>query len=52
MPTAYVTALTILVFIDGFGWLAGVLPTLYYAFTRRALPQVGGIRLLSGPFEA
>ena len=29
----------------------GVIPTLYYAFTHRTLPTVGGIRLLGGPFE-
>ncbi len=29
----------------------GVVPTLYYAFTRGALPTLVGIRLLGGPFE-
>jgi len=46
------TALTILVLVDAVGWILGVLPTLHYALTHRALPTVGGIRLLSGPFEA
>jgi hypothetical protein len=43
--------LPILVYIDAFGWLVGVIPTLYYAFTRRSLPTLGRIRLMSGPFE-
>lgn len=45
-------ALSIVVFIDAFIWLIGVPPTLYYALTRQALPQFGGIRLMGGPFEA
>ena len=52
MHTPLTTALTVLVCIDGFGWIIGVIPTLYYAFTHRALPRLCGIRLLSGPFEA
>ena len=52
MRTSLTTVLSVLVYIDAFGWLIGVVPTLYYAFTHRALPTVGGIRLLSGPFEA
>jgi hypothetical protein len=52
MRTPLITALTFLVIFDGLGWPAGVLPTLYYAFTRRELPRLAGIRLLSGPFEA
>jgi hypothetical protein len=50
--TSLVTALTILVLIDAVGWIIGVIPTLKYAFTHRTLPTLGGIRLLSGPFEA
>src|SRR5262249_40535245 len=46
------TALTVLVCVDGFIWIVGVIPTLYYAFTHRALPRLAGIRLLGGPFEA
>jgi hypothetical protein len=46
------TVLSIVVFIDGFMWIIGVMPTLYYAFTYQALPSLGGIRLLSGPFES
>lgn len=52
MRTPLITALAVLVYVDGFGWIIGVLPTLYYAFKRRDLPRLLGIRLLSGPFEA
>ncbi len=52
MRTPLVTTLCIVVVADGLGWVGGVLPTLYYSFTRRELPQLAGIRLLSGPFEA
>jgi hypothetical protein len=52
MNYSLTTVLSVVVYIDGFGWLIGVIPTLYYAFTHRALPTIGGIRLLSGPFEA
>jgi hypothetical protein len=52
MSTPLTTTLTILVCLDGFGWIIGVIPTLYYASAHRALPRLGGIRLLSGPFEA
>jgi hypothetical protein len=51
MRTPLITALTIAVCLDALGWILGVLPTLYYAFTRRSLPTLAGIRLLSGPFE-
>jgi hypothetical protein len=51
MRTSLTTVLSVVVYIDGFGWLIGVIPTLYYAFTHRTLPTVGGIRLLGGPFE-
>jgi hypothetical protein len=52
MRTPLTTTLTVLVCIDSLGWIPGVLPTLYYAFARRDLPRLAGIRLLSGPFEA
>lgn len=52
MRTALITATSVVFFIDAFVWLAAVLPTLYYAFTRRTLPTLAGIRLLSGPFES
>lgn len=52
MRTTLLTATSVVFFIDAFGWLAGVLPTLYYAFTHRSLPTLGGIQLLSGPFES
>ncbi len=51
MRTSLTTILTIAVCIDAFGWILGVVPTLYYAFTRRTLPTLAGIRLLGGPFE-
>jgi hypothetical protein len=51
MHTSLTTVLSVVVYIDAFGWLIGVIPTLYYAFTHRTLPTVGGIRLLGGPFE-
>ncbi len=51
MRASLTTVLSVLVYIDACGWLIGVVPTLYYALTRRALPTLAGIRLLSGPFE-
>ena len=51
MPTSLTKALSIVVCFDAFMWLVGVLPTLYYAFTRGRLPTLGGITLLGGPFE-
>ena len=51
MPTPLIKALSVIVYIDAFMWLVGVIPTLYYALTHRTLPTLGGIRLLSGPFE-
>ena len=51
MNYSLTTVLSVVVYIDAFGWLIGVIPTLYYAFTHRTLPTVGGIRLLGGPFE-
>jgi hypothetical protein len=52
MPSSWVAVLSIVVYVDGLVWLVGVLPTLYYAFTHRALPTLAGIKLLSGPFES
>ena len=52
MRPPLVTALTVLILIDGLGWGIGVLPTLKYMLDHRALPTFAGIRLLSGPFEA
>lgn len=43
--------LSIIVYIDAFMWIVGVVPTLYYAFWRGRLPILGGIRLMGGPFE-
>ncbi len=51
MHTPLFKVLSIIVYIDAFIWLVGVVPTLYYAFTHRILPTFGGIRLLGGPFE-
>jgi hypothetical protein len=51
MHASLTNILTLAVCIDAFGWLLGVVPTLYYAFTRGTLPTLAGIRLLGGPFE-
>jgi hypothetical protein len=51
MRLPIIKAFSIIVYIDAFIWLVGVVPTLYYAYTHRVLPTLGGIRLLSGPFE-
>ncbi len=51
MHTPLTTALAIIVCFDGFAWVIGVLPTLFYALTNRTLPTLAGIQLLSGPFE-
>jgi hypothetical protein len=51
MRTPLLTFLTFVVVFDALGWILGVLPTLYYAFTRGHLPTLAGIRLLSGPIE-
>ena len=52
MRTWPVTVLTIVIVFDSLAWSIGVLPTLQYALSHRALPTLGGIRLLSGPIEA
>ena len=52
MRTSLTTATSVVFFIDAFIWLIGTIPTLYYAFTHKALPSLGGIRLLGGPFES
>ncbi len=51
MPASSITLLSVVVSVDAFIWLIGVVPTLYYAFNHRSLPTLGGIRLLGGPFE-
>lgn len=43
---------SLLLYLDAFIWLIGVVPTLFYASMRQELPSLGGIRLLAGPFEA
>jgi hypothetical protein len=52
MRTPLKTAVSVLFYIDAFMWFIGVTPTLYYAFTHGALPTVGGIKLMGGPFES
>jgi hypothetical protein len=52
MRTSLVKAVSVAFYTDAFMWLVGVVPTLAYASAHRALPSVGGMRLLSGPFEA
>lgn len=51
MHTTLTTTLSIIVYVDAFMWLVGVVPTLYYAFWQGHLPTFGGVRLLGGPFE-
>jgi len=51
MSTSLTKALSIVVYFDAFIWLVGMLPTLYYAFTRGRLPILLRIPLLAGPFE-
>ena len=51
MRTSAITILSVIVFIDAFMWIIGVVPTLYYAFTQGHLPTFGGMKLLGGPFE-
>ncbi len=46
------TAVSVLFYVDALMWFIGVIPTLYYAFTHGALPTVGGIKLMGGPFES
>jgi hypothetical protein len=49
---AITTVLVLVILVDALMWLIGVPPTLFYALKRRALPELGGIRLMGGPFEA
>lgn len=51
MTTYWIKILSIVVYIDAFGWILGVVPTLYYAFNHRDLPTLTGRKLLAGPFE-
>ena len=51
MRTSAVTILSVIVFIDAFMWIVGVVPTLFYAFVHGELPTRFGIRLMGGPFE-
>ena len=51
MRTPLTTVLSVVVYIDAFMWLIGMVPTLYYAFSQGHLPTYGRITLLGGPFE-
>jgi hypothetical protein len=50
--TSLVTAASVLFYSDALAWGVGVVPSLYYAFTYKALPTIFGIRLMGGPFES
>ena len=50
--TPFVTTASVLYYFDALAWGVGLVPTLYHAFTYRALPTVFGIRLMGGPFES
>ena len=52
MRTPLITVLVVLVVFDALAWGLSVPPVLKYALTHRALPTLGGIRLLSGPLES
>ncbi len=52
MRTSLNIALVVMVVFDALAWAFSVLAVLKYALTRRDLPTVAGIRLLSGPVEA
>ena len=52
MRTSLTTTVSILFLIDALLWLIGLVPTLYYALIQKALPTMGGTRLLSGPFDS
>lgn len=51
MKLARTQLASLLFYLDAFIWLIGTIPTLYYALMNQALPTLGGIRLLAGPFE-
>jgi hypothetical protein len=51
MNTPFTKILSIIVLFDAVAWTVGVIPTLYYAFSKGRLPTFGGITLLGGPFE-
>ena len=51
MHTPITKILSIVVYLDAFMWIVGVVPTLYYTFSRGRLPILGGITLLGGPIE-
>lgn len=46
------TAASILCYVVGVGWSVGSIPVIVYLIRQRALPMIGPIRAMSGPFEA
>jgi hypothetical protein len=51
MNIQLIKILSIIVYFDACMWIVGVIPTLYYAFSKGRLPILAGIPLLAGPFE-
>jgi hypothetical protein len=51
MSNSMIMVLSIVVAFHGLMWVVGLIPTLYFAFTKGHLPTLCGIRLLGGPFE-
>jgi len=47
-----ITAASMLCYLIGVGWSVGSVPTIVYVIRNRALPMIGPIRAMSGPFEA
>ena len=52
MRTRLITAVSVLFYVDGFLLVISLLLVLVYVLANKSLPNLGGIRLLSGPFEA
>jgi len=52
MRTRLITAVSVLFYVDGFLLVISLLLVLLYVLANKSLPNLGGIRLLSGPFEA
>jgi hypothetical protein len=46
------TAAAVVFYVDAGMWLVGTVPTMGYAFVRRALPRFWDITLCGGPFES
>ena len=46
-----IKALSYIIVFDSLGWIFGILPPMYYAYTHRSFPTWMGIKLLDGgPF--